>query len=421
MNKNAFDTVVNLFGSAIPPIVALATAPILAGTLGTAGRGEVAAATAPLLLAVALASLGLPTAVNHWVSRSPAHTLRVFTIAAIATSVVGAGLTWLVCVAGHLAAGGDADLARLIGLASLALVPNLMAGLLQAVAAGHHAWRLVALERGITHGSRLIALVTLMTAGTLTVETAVLVIATSPVIGAAAYFRLLRRHGTILRPAAVGQVLSYGGRVWFGALAGIVLTRVDQSLMAPLAGTAALGIYAVAVSLSDIPLVVSSAVRDVAFSRQSSNVDRDGLARASRVTTLAVLATCGITAALLPWFVPTFFGTDFTATIPVTLLLLAGCALSVPGSLAGVGLAADGRPGLRSTSLLAAAACNLVLLIALAPEHGAMGAALATVGGTIVSNGMNLLFARRTLGLSVGELTLIRRADFASLGRLRRD
>lgn len=418
MRRHGVDTLVNLVGNTFAPLAALATAPILAQALGTVGRGELAGATAPLLLAASCASLGLPSAVNHWVARHAGHSRRMLGIAAVATAAIGVIVTAAIVVAGDAFAAGDPELSRLISAAALALVPNLQASVLQAIAAGRHAWRLVALERAVTNGTRLAALATLSAAHALSVETAVLVIALTPVIGAVVYLPLIVRPvERVDERARIGAVLSYGGRVWFGALAGIILTRIDQTLMIPLAGAAALGVYALAVNLADIPLTVANAVREVTFSRQSERVDHEVLARSSRLTGAAVVLACAGIAAALPWAVPTLFGPTFEGAVPVTLVLLAGCAVSVPGSLAGVGLAAAGRPGLRSTSLAAAAVVNVVLLILLAPGLGAIGAAVATLSGSLVSNGLNLLFVHRVSGLAPAALVGLRRADLRAFRR----
>lgn len=407
------DTLTNFAGGLIGPLAALATAPILAAGLGVVGRGEVAGATAPLLLAVSLASLGLPSAVNHWVARHAGHTRRVLGLAIAASASAGTALTIAIICTSDLLAGGDRSVSHLTSLAAVALVPNLIASLLQAVAAGRHAWRLVALERLVTNGIRLAALFAAAMTGALTVDLAVVVIALTPVIGSLVYLPLLSTPAGSAPTAGARELLSYGGRVWFGALAGIVLTRVDQVLLLPLAGATALGLYAVAVSLSDIPLVVANAVREVTYSRQSAGLDHSALARASRLTSVAVGGTCVALAVVAPWIVPALFGAEFADAVPATLVLLLGCSISVPGSLAGVALAAGGRPGLRSTSIVVAAVCNLLLLVGLAGPLGVDGAALATLGGSVVANGLSLVLARWSLGIRIRDFVGLRRSDLA--------
>lgn len=427
-------------GNAVAPVAALATAPVLAHALQAEGRGLVAAATAPLLLAVALGSLGLPAALNHWIARHPGITRPAFVLSAVISAVAGGALTIGLALLGPTLAGGHETLGRLILLAALALVPNLLAALLQSVAAGHHAWRLIAVERLVTQGLRLAVIGGLALAGALTVEFAVVAIAASPVLGACCYLGLLRRpriQTTSTGPtgptvstgqtAPTGQsaqtldarlLVSYGGRVWFGALSGILLSRLDQTLMVPLAGAVALGLYAVAVNIADVPLIVANAVREVSFSDQSASNDPTALARSSRLTTAAVTLASGAIAAAMPLAVPLLFGPDFREAIPVAAVLLLGLVLGSPGSLAGVGLAAVGRPGLRSVSLAIAAVCSAVALVLLAPVLGALGAALATCLGNVVSAGGNLVLLRRLTGQPVTAFLGVRRSDVRAIRAL---
>ncbi|MDP4333950.1 oligosaccharide flippase family protein [Curtobacterium sp. A7_M15] len=414
--------VVSTLGNAVAPLASLATAPILASALEPAGRGVVAAATAPLLLAVALASLGLPSALTHWVARQPAILRPAMVVAAVVSAAVGGVTTALVALLSPTLAGGDPALASLIGLAGIALVPNLLAALLQAVAAGLHAWRLVTIERVVTQSSRLLVIAVLAATGTLTVEGAITAIALSPVLGALVYLHLLRRSRAASNADAstlrAGVLLSYGGRVWLGALSGIILSRIDQSLLLPLAGAAALGLYAVAVNIADVPLIVANAVREVSFSKHSADTDHAGLARAARLTTAVVLVVAAGLTAVLPFAVPWLFGAGYAEAVPVAAVLLLGLVLGSPGSLAGVGLAAVGRPGLRSVSLAIAAVCSIATLVLLAPIAGALGAAVATLVGNVVSAGGNLVFLRRVAGMPVLPFFGLRRGDLGAVRAL---
>lgn len=67
----------------VVPLSALATAPILAYSLGVEERGELAAATVPLFLFISLASVGLPEATTYLVARGRVHARDVTRFAVI--------------------------------------------------------------------------------------------------------------------------------------------------------------------------------------------------------------------------------------------------------------------------------------------------------------------------------------------------
>jgi O-antigen/teichoic acid export membrane protein len=99
----------------------------------------------------------------------------------------------------------------------------------------------------------------------------------------------------------------------------------------------------------------------------------------------------------------------------VAAVLLTAVVLGTPGSIGGSGLSARGRPGLRSMSLLVACLVNVGMLIVLAPLLGAMGAALATLAGNLISSNLNLLFLYRKFGINPLAFYGVRRTDFVTL------
>ncbi|PZR54412.1 hypothetical protein DNL40_04850 [Xylanimonas oleitrophica] len=191
--------------------------------------------------------------------------------------------------------------------------------------------------------------------------------------------------------------------------------RLDQSLVTPLSDADQAGLYAVAVAVGELPLLLSAAVRDVTFVSEAAGSDDARLARTSRVATLvcgAVALGVGLT---MGWWLPLLFGAAFAPAVPVTAVVLAAVVLGIPGSVAGSALGGRGRPGLRSVSLAVACAVNLVVLLLLVPSTGALGAAWATLVGNAVAAGMNLVFARAVLGTAVLPFLGLRRGDVGVL------
>ncbi|PXA65689.1 teichoic acid transporter [Cryobacterium arcticum] len=413
-----------LIGNAFPPLVALFSGPILAQALGVQGRGEVAAATAPLALVVTLATFGIPEAVTWAVARAP-HLARnaarrgllLLTLAGlIAMAAVFASSSWL--------SGGSPVVAQLILVASLAIVPNLLVGVLRGVASATQSWRLVATERIVTSSLRLLVLIPFWLTGTLTPLVATLTVAVMPVCGAFVYIGRMRslapRATEVPRMARTSGLLGYGVRVWVGSLSGMLLSRIDQVLMTPLADTYQLGLYVVAVSVSELPLIINQAVRDVTFVTDAAESVDERLSASARISTfLCGLAGLALGVSML-WWLPFLFGEGFVDSLPVAAVLLAAVVLGTPGSIGGSGLSARGRPGLRSLSLTIACLVNIGLLVLLAPVLGAMGAALATLVGNLLSSNLNLYFLARSFGINPLTFYGLRRSDLATLGRFAR-
>lgn len=420
--SNSRAVLITALGNFVPPIAAFATAPILAHALGVTGRGEVSAAQAPMLLFAAVFTLGLPEAATYVVSRSPRLLGLLTAKASLILVAAGVAGTFAAILLAPFISGGDPDIEALVITSSIAIGPVLVLTLVRGAAIGLQAWWLIALERCISSLLRLGALVLLLLSEQLTVLNAVYVNAWYLIIGALAYLPLLSRsfrrrldspdQAPDRSMVATSRLLQYSMGVWFGSLAGVLLARVDQLLIVPLAGSYELGLYAVAVAVAEIPLLLNNTVREVMFAADARGRDDRKLTSAARVCgVICLLAAAFIGCSMWVWL-PPLFGADFVEALPVAVVLLVSVVVGPPGSIAGAGLAARGLPKLRSVSLLCALLVNVALVVILVPQLGAMGAAWATLVGNLVSSNMNIYFASRRFGIAFAEFYKLRPADF---------
>jgi len=416
----------NLVGNFFPPLAMLVSAPILAHALGVDGRGEVAAATAPLTLVITAATFGIPDAVNYVVARSPLTVRRATRTALVLMFIAGLAATAAVILSSSWLSGGDVTIQHLITVASLAIVPSLVVAVLRGAASGLHLWRRVSLERFISSFIRIAALIPLWLTGNLTPIAATIVIAVGPLLGAVAYWRMPGTEKNPEIPHDTGkdtgprQIMSFGMRVWVGAISGILLSRLDQALMTPLSDSYQLGLYAVAATIADIPLIINRAVRDVTFSADAAEATDKRLGTSARISSTASALLGLVTAVTMVWWLPLLFGADFSPAIPITVVLLLAAVLGTPGSIAGAGLSARGRPGLRSSSLVISCLINVGLLFLIVPTYGAMGAAIATLVGSLIAANANIFFLWKIFDLSPLEFYGFRRSDWRTSVRFAR-
>jgi O-antigen/teichoic acid export membrane protein len=391
------------------PLSALLMAPVLARGLGVDGRGQLAAATASALLIVTLVAFGIPEATTYFIARRQVEARDVLLRSMVLLTVAGGAGTVTLLLVSPALSGGDDFLESLLRLAAIAIIPTTLVAGIRAVAAGEGRWGLVNGEKYITAAARLAGIGVLALTDNLTVMVGTATVLAAPLIGAVAYLPLAgHRTPESASPPnwaaaplpTFAAVTSYGGRVWIGAVAGVLLMRLDQVLLAPLAGAVQLGLYAVAVSVAEVVLIANNAVRDVIFAADATQPDDKRLQQSARLSLLVSLAMAfplGLTAA---WWLPLLFGEAFVGAVPVVLLLLFASVASVPGSVAGAGLSARGDPGLRSLSLVLALVVNLSALLVLVPSNGppggAIGAGLATLLALVTFTSSSLiLLARR--------------------------
>lgn len=424
----------SLLGSLIAPIAGLAVAPILSNTLGDQGRGALGGITSLVLVATAVGAFGMPEALTFHAARFIRRTGSVLKLVAgvlLTLGLVSAGLVWL--LAPYLAADHGPWYENLVIWTALAIVPNMLILIPRALVAATHQWHLQALEQGLFSLIRLGTILVLLWSGNLDVLSAVIVTLASPVLGAMVYIPMMIRLNKDKQlytgeKQPLGQTLGYGGKVWFGSLSGIVLSRLDQTLMIKLTTLQEQGLYAVAVTIGEIPSVISNAIRNVVFaldSRDSGSADTTDIAdqrltMTARITTLITLMVSMPVALTAHLWVAPLFGQDFAGAVPMIWVLLAAAVVGSAGSVAGAGLSGRGRPELRSWSMAIGAVFNLIVLIALTPMIGGMGAALSTLVGSSIAGLSNIVFLKIKFGFKIHEFYFARSEDFALLFRVAR-
>lgn len=400
--------------SLLVPLVGLATAPILSHSLGVVGRGEAGAAMAPNLLIVGGATLGLPAALTYVLARHPHLSRRAIGWASLFATVLGALTLVAVYFGRRYLSGGDGALEHLMLVGALFALPTLVVGLLRGAATGRQMWRGVALERAITTVLRLVLLAGAALLGRLDVLTAVVIMCAAPVASGLVYLGLVFRRSpaweaepdrVIAAEAVETQrrvaraLLGFGSQVWLGSVAVMLMARLSQLMVTPLSGVEQLGLLVVAVTISDVPYLVTQTVREVTFGVNSAVSDIERLLATSRIATLVAVAGSLVLGGSLPLWIEFVFGRDFGgAVVPTWLLLVAACA-AVPGLIAGAALDSAGRPGLRSLALGLALVANVVALLWLVPLLGAVGAALAALASTLTSTIFVVVVAARMHGL----------------------
>jgi antigen flippase len=159
--------------------------------------------------------------------------------------------------------------------------------------------------------------------------------------------------------------------------------QLDQLVLSQVVPAADQGRYAVAVSITLVPIPLVSAIGNVAFPRLAAQ--RTVTAQSHRLQLAAVLTSAGLAASiLLPaaavayWVIPLVYGSGFRGAVPLIWILTPGGI-----SLSCIQVAGDVLRGRNRQKLVAAAeglaaVFTVVLLIVLLPLTGVAAAAIAS-------------------------------------------
>jgi O-antigen/teichoic acid export membrane protein len=373
---------------------------VLARALGPALRGEYAAITAWFGVVVIVGGMGQPAALCFYVARDPGRapgyvaTSRAMMLAtgalAVATGIV---------LAPVLAHGNDAEAlgyqvafgASIVTFVGASYTFSLQARDLQR-------WNLVRMTQPAV---ALLAIVALWRLGLLTLDIALLVLGLSMMAQLGYAYWSCRRAALAPGRADAGLIrpLTLYGVAQIAALTPTVLNaQLDQLVLSQTVPPADLGRYAIAVSLTSLPVPLVAALGNVAFPRLASE---RAMSRANhQLQRFAVIGSASIAAGLLlplalvaRWLIPLVFGSAYAGVIPLMWILTPGAIFLACGQVVGDLLRGRNRPIIVAWAQGLAALFTVVLLLVLLPIMGVAGAAIAST----IAYGVALVAMLRSL------------------------
>ena len=358
---------------------------ILARVLGPAVRGEYAAITAWFGVALMVGDVGQPAALCFYVARDPQRAREYVATSRVMMLTTGAlAIAAGMLLAPFLARGNPmVTVGYRIAFASsiVAFVGASYTSSLQA--RDLHRWNVVRVSQPALS---LILIALLWGLRLLTLDTALAVLASTMLLQLGWAYRCCRR--TELVPGRVNAGLfrplaAYGAASIAGSTPAVLNAQLDKLVLSLTVSTADLGRYAIAVSLTSLPVPLVAAVGYVAFPRLASQRAVSGATH--RLQQLAVLGSAALAAGMLVplalvayWLVPLVFGAAYRGAVPLLWILTPGAVFLACGQVAGDLLRGRNRPIVVAWAQGLAAIFTVALLFALLPIVGVAGAAIAS-------------------------------------------
>ncbi len=364
-----------------------ATASILvARELSVAGRGEWAVISSLAILVGTACSAGLPAAGAYAAAQVDARARARITSAVF---IAALGLASLALVAGAIAAavtqhGPEREVALFGGsvLAAGYVIHNIVHQLLLTTVP----LRRYAAVQLLPNVVMLAGVVAVVLATGLTVAWVAAASIAGSVIATGAAVVILRRAGLVplswwgnalpaLRPYAGFAIMS------FGVVACTqVVQRIDVLIVDGIAGPRSAGLYAVAVQVGELLLIVPAALGAVLFRRAATSAQghwRDAV-RVMSATLALGLAIGALLVAFADPLLNTLFGARYVGAAEALRLLVPGLLFLCLQSIVSSYVAGRGRPRSVFFAWLVAGVGNISLNLVLVPAYGITGAALAS-------------------------------------------
>jgi O-antigen/teichoic acid export membrane protein len=358
---------------------------IIARTVGPTVRGEYAAVMAWFGVLLMLGEMGQAAAVCFYVARDPVRARRYVATSRSMMMVTGAlALAGGLLLAPVLAHGNPelADAYRIaFGGSVIAFIGTSYTFSLQARSTER--WNLVRVSQPAL---ALAVIIVLLRFRLLTLDTAIGTVLVTMTIQLGYSYYWCVRSGLApgrFQPRLVGPLAKYGLTQLAAVTPTAVNNYLDQLVLSQLVPPADLGRYAIAVSVTMIPVPLVSAIGNVAFPRLAAR--RTVAADGTRIQLAAAAASAAVAAAiLLPialgayWVIPSVFGPAYRSAVPLLWILTPGGIFLATGQVVGDLLRGLNRPGLVATAQGLAAVGTVILLLALLPSTGVAAAAIAS-------------------------------------------
>ena len=203
--------------------------------------------------------------------------------------------------------------------------------------------------------------------------------------------------------AKVGAALHLGLRGQLGNVATYFNYRLDVFVVNYYLNTAAVGLYAVGVMISEAIWQVPNAAAMALVPRTARQLDRNATEFTClvcrQVFSLALL-TAFVVAALSAWVIPLVFGEAFRASVPVIWWILPGTVALAVSKVMCADLLARGVPEYSSLLAFVTLIVTVALDLILIPRMGIQGAALASSVAYLTNSALVAVVLRRKLSVS---------------------
>jgi O-antigen/teichoic acid export membrane protein len=390
----------NMFATAgvqvIVAALALLSGPLQANGLGPEGRGSLAV----VLVIGQVASFLSDGGTLGYIIRERANgRARGELIGSVLPIIAGALILWgLAAWPLALLFGKDDPILTMLILVQLLLLPFAACTQLgSGVALGEERWSTMVIIRLTVAIVPVMGLLILFFTERMTVESATIcyfvgtIMATIPALVLCLKSRPFVRHNCV-----TGEAWRFGRASMLTTVVTVGNARADILIVSQLLSLRDAGLYAVASTLANMPLMLTN----IAGQSLSRRLSRNGLgaetARASRVLLLLMSVMCLGVAGAGPFVLPWLFGAAFRESVPILMVLLIGALFASPSNFLGYATSLIGQPKNAAFAQLIGVSAMIGAMIVLIPLYGLIGAALGSALGYCASASFLIRNAQQT-------------------------
>jgi|GEM_PF-2991716 len=213
----------------------------------------------------------------------------------------------------------------------------------------------------------------------------------------------------------LAEILKYGIRIYPASVLAVLRLRIDQLILGYLLAPELIGIYSIAVFLTENIFRLPAAVQEALFPQVSSAQGPDKyllVAKTLKITSIIIVALAVIMIIIGYPLIWVLYGKAFLPAYPALIILVMGIIMDSIWKVVGILFVAGGRPGLVSILAFISTAINCLLSFSLIPLFGISGAALARFLSSLAISGAGLMFFHKESNLRWKEIIIPDREDY---------
>lgn len=394
------DVSVSFFTTALIQIVNIATGLLAARLLLPEGRGELAAIILWPGLIAELGNLGLHDALLYRAATRSATPRELFAAAMVLVGTLSGALILVGLVVIPIVFESHSPYVQTIALYFLcAYLPTYFTSLFTSgMFQGNleiTTWNALRALVPITY---LIGIILLLLVGVSGVADFAIAYIVAQLVAASAGFFLLARRGWIswrAKPEVMRSLVVYGIKVHVGEVLYSLRQRIDQAVISLWLPAADLGLYVVALTVANGPLILVFTLANVAFPKISQQATAGGklavFGRYLRFSLAMASGTIIVLWLLVPWLLPLLFGRPFAPAVPIANILLLGTLPLAAKLMFQQALKAWDRSLMVGRAELSGLVVAVVLIAVLMPSFGLIGVAWSLVLSQTVTAAMMAL------------------------------
>jgi O-antigen/teichoic acid export membrane protein len=238
------------------------------------------------------------------------------------------------------------------------------------------------------------------------------------------WYMLSHNYGLSLKKsrASIGYIkksVLFGIKNHLSNIATFLNYRADLIMIALFVNSAAVGVYAISVSVAEQLWFLSRAVSTVLFPKISSlhsEAERNRLTSVVGRSVLALSLIGGIIFYFMAgWFITLMFGADYTAGALSLQLLLPGIIVGSLERIIANDISGRGKPEIVMKVSFITVSCNLLLNLLLVPQFGMIGASIATSTTYTLSSLIYVIIFKRLTGVAYRDFIILQPEDLKLL------